>query len=601
VADFSPNLQDQAVFEVEQVVQKPDIAGQTWLMFTDGAANVRGSGLGIVLKSPQGDTIARAIRCDFRTTNNEAEYEALIAGLNIAIELGVKQLEVSSDSMLMVNQISGSYAAKDSKMIKYLERVKLLTGKFSSFKIMQIPRDLNTQADALANLGSNFAPTTLDHIPIVYLPEPSIDRSEPQVLTIGPEPDSWTKPLYDYLVNNTLPTNRLEARALRMKATRYVIIQDVLFKRSANGICMRCIEPSEVPQILQDMHEGICGNHAGGRSLANRALTVGFYWPTLRRDSIEYARKCTACQKHSPMIRMPAEFFHPISASWPFMKWGMDIVGKLPEAPGGKVFMLAVTDYFSKWIEADAFKHVTETEVISFLTKNVITRYGIPSEIVCDNGTQFVGGRTRSFCKHWNISLVTSTPRFPQANGQAESSNKIILGILKKKLTRKRGKWVEELPLALCADRTSPKVSTGQTPFSLVYGCEAVVPTEVLIPTARYGLLTDETNSIELASDLDTVEELRDKAKIRLAAYQQAVAKTFNKNVKIRQFSLGDLVLREVFDNTKDKSAGKLADTWEGPYIIHGVVGQGAYRLKTPEGSLIKNSWNAAHLRKFYT
>ena len=106
------------------------------------------------------------------------------------------------------------------------------------------------------------------------------------------------------------------------------------------------------------------------------------------------------------MIRMPAEFFHPISASWPFMKWGMDIVGKLPEAPGGKVFMLAVTDYFSKWIEADAFKHVTETEVISFLTKNVITRYGIPSEIVCDNGTQFVGSRTRNFCKQWNISLV---------------------------------------------------------------------------------------------------------------------------------------------------------------------------------------------------
>ena len=172
---------------------------------------------------------------------------------------------------------------------------------------------------------------------------------------------------------------------------------------------------------------------------------------------------------------------------------------------------------------------------------------------------------------------------------------------MKKKLTRKRGKWAEELPLVLWADRTSPKVSTGQTPFSLVYGCEAVVPTEVLIPTARYGLLTDETNNIELTSDLDTMEELRDKAKIRLAAYQQAVAKTFNKNVKIRQFSLGDLVLREVFDNTKDKSAGKLAPAWEGPYIIHGVVGQGAYRLKTPEGNLIKNSWNAAHLRKFYT
>ena len=75
-------------------------------------------------------------------------------------------------------------------MIKYLEKLKLLTGKFSSFKIMQVPRDQNTQADALANLGSNFAPTTLDQIPIVYLSEPSINISESQVLAIGPEPDS---------------------------------------------------------------------------------------------------------------------------------------------------------------------------------------------------------------------------------------------------------------------------------------------------------------------------------------------------------------------------------------------------------------------------
>ena len=183
------------------------------------------------------------------------------------------------------------------------------------------------------------------------------------------------------------------------------------------------------------------------------------------------------------------------------MKWGMDIVGKLPDSPGQKVFMLAVTDYFSKWIEAEAYKHVTETEVISFLTKNVITRYGIPSEIICENGTQFTGGRVRRFCQKWNIELITSTPRYPQSNGQAESSNKIVLDNMKKKLDRRKGKWVEELPLVLWADRTTPKTATGQTPFSLVDGCEAVIPAEVIIPTARYGLLTEEENRAELISD----------------------------------------------------------------------------------------------------
>ncbi|MDP1136577.1 transposase family protein, partial [Klebsiella pneumoniae] len=77
------------------------------------------------------------------------------------------------------------------------------------------------------------------------------------------------------------------------------------------------------------------------------------------------------------------------------MKWGMDIVGKLPMAPGQRVFMLALTDYFSKWIEAEAFRSVTEKEVISFIKRNIICRFGIPSQIVCDNGTQFVGNKTR--------------------------------------------------------------------------------------------------------------------------------------------------------------------------------------------------------------
>ncbi|XP_074298558.1 uncharacterized protein LOC141629457 [Silene latifolia] len=103
----------------------------------------------------------------------------------------------------------------------------------------------------------------------------------------------------------------------------------------------------------------------------------------------------------------------------------MDIVGKIPVAPGQKVFMLAMTGYFSKWIEADSFRQVTEKEVISFIRTNIICRYGVLSEIVYDNGTQFVGKRTKAFCDKWNINQVTSTPSYPKAIGQAESSNKV--------------------------------------------------------------------------------------------------------------------------------------------------------------------------------
>ncbi|KAD2393140.1 hypothetical protein E3N88_40117 [Mikania micrantha] len=176
--------------------------------------------------------------------------------------------------------------------------------------------------------------------------------------------------------------------------------------------------------------------------------------------------------------------------------------------------MLAMTDYFSKWIEAEAFVQVRENEVISFVKRNILTRFGIPAEITCDNGSQFIGKRTTNFCEAWGIKMITSTPVHPQANGQAESNNKIIINNLKKKLGSKKGKWAEELPFVLWADRTTTKNATGQTPFSLVFGFEAVLPTEMIIPTVRTSLQTIEANNEVLSQDIDTIDKSRDIAKI---------------------------------------------------------------------------------------
>ncbi|XP_074288576.1 uncharacterized protein LOC141613729 [Silene latifolia] len=200
----------------------------------------------------------------------------------------------------------------------------------------------------------------------------------------------------------------------------------------------------------------------------------------------------------------------------------MDIVGNLPVAPGQKVFMLAMTDYFSKWIEADSFRQVTEKEVISFVRTNIICRCGVPSEIVCDNGTQFIGKRAKAFFDEWNINLVTSTLAIQKQTARLNQE-----------------------------PRTTLKTSIGQTPYSLVYGCEAVIPTEVHVPTSRYSLNNIEANADLMQDNFVLTEELRDSAKIRMASYQQTVAKSYNKNVRIRVFREGDLVLRKVFPNKK--------------------------------------------------
>ena len=115
--------------------------------------------------------------------------------------------------------------------------------------------------------------------------------------------------------------------------------------------------------------------------------------------------------------------------------------------------MLALNDYFSKWIEAGSFQQVRDKEVISFIYTNIICRFGVPSEIICDNGSQSISNKTKRFCDEWNTKLLTSTPRYPQANGQAESSNKTVIDTLKKQLAAKKSKWAEALPSILWANR----------------------------------------------------------------------------------------------------------------------------------------------------
>ncbi|XP_074299119.1 uncharacterized protein LOC141630149 [Silene latifolia] len=205
-----------------------------------------------------------------------------------------------------------------------------------------------------------------------------------------------------------------------------------------------------------------------------------------------------------------------------------------------------------------------------------------------------------AFYAQWNINLVTSTPGYPKANGQAESNNKVVINCLKKKLKKRKGRWAEELPLLLRADRTTPKTSTGQTPYSLIYGCEAVIPAEIHVPTTRCSLNTIEENQPLMQDSLTLAEELRYAAIIRIASYQQTVARSYNKNINIRVFMEGDLVLRKVIPNTKAKNAGKLALTWEGPYLIDSIVGHGAYSLQTLDGEMIPRSWNISHLKLFH-
>lgn len=154
------------------------------------------------------------------------------------------------------------------------------------------------------------------------------------------------------------------------------------------------------------------------------------------------------------MLNQPPKTMIVISAPWPFMKWGMNIVRKILIALGQWIYMLILTDYFTKWVEAEPSHQVRDTEAKKFIWKNIICRFGVLNEIVTDNGSQFISFRFQYFYAKWNIKLNFMTPRHPQTNGQAESMNITIVNTLKKWLEKAKGIWVDELLLVLWSYRT---------------------------------------------------------------------------------------------------------------------------------------------------
>ena len=240
--------------------------------------------------------------------------------------------------------------------------------------------------------------------------------------------------------------------------------------------------------MLREVHQGVCGSHQGARSIAGKALRAGFYWPSLREDAAHLVQKCDKCQKFGNVQRLPSNWLQTIVATLPFDKWGMDLLDPFPAASGQQRFLIVAIDYFTKWIEAEPLASITDKQVQKFIWRNIITRFGVPRSLVSDNGRQFYSNSTIEYCNRFGIHTNFSAVSHPQANGLAEAANKIVLHGLQTMLEGSKGSWVDDLPGVLWSARTTPKDATGHTPFSLVYGSEAVLPVEVRANSSRIAL-----------------------------------------------------------------------------------------------------------------
>ncbi|XP_038973062.1 uncharacterized protein LOC103706605 [Phoenix dactylifera] len=438
LADFivECTVPDEPEPELAPAEQTPN---STWTLHVDGSSNSGGSGAGLILASPDGVVAEQAMRFEFSASNNAAEYEALVAGL------------------------------KEPTMQEYLRKVRDLASTLNSFHIQHIARTENLRADQLSKLASSRMSELPKAVALEYPQKPSTEEPEP-TLCIEVEP-SWMDELVNYLQDEALPSDEHEARRVKRLAARYILHEGKLYRRSFTSPLLRCLRPTEADYAMREVHEGICGNHLGGRALAHKILRQGYYWPTLQKDTLDFVRRCDRCQRN--------------------------------------------------------------------------------------------------------------------ANG------------LKARLDQSKGQWVEDLYNVLWAYRTTFRVPTGETPFNLTYGTEAVIPLEIGLPSPRVEHFDAGSSSSQLRNNLDLIEETRKATRVRMAKYQQRTAQYYNARVKVKSFKVGDLVLRRA-EASQPTEQGKMAPNWEGPYQIARVQRPGAYKLRSLDGTPIPRSWSSENLRVYY-
>jgi hypothetical protein len=525
-------------------------------------------------------------------------------------DMGIKDIDVFGDSLLVVQQVRGEFQCLDGMLRNYLDRCLDIVKKMDTFTIVHISRDKNGRANFLAQQASGY---NIERGQFFIEKEPmfagsnSIERSNSGHKKFeaeqqdGMDNADWRKPLVECLQN---PSNTKD-RNVRRQVLKYTLMEGELYRRTIDGLLLKCLDEEESKVAMGEVHEGMCGTHQSAHKMRWMLKRAGFYWPTMMEDCFRYFKGCEACQRFGDIQSAPASTLHPIIKPWPFRGWGLDFIGEIhPCSYRRHRFVLVATDYFTKWTEAVPLKNMTHKELISFVLEHIVYRFGIPQTLTTDQGAAFMSHQFKDFAKSLRIKLLNSSPYYAQANGQAESSNKVLIRLIKKKIAEQPKRWHEVLSEALWAHRVSRHGATKVTPFELVYGQEAVLPIEVNLQACRVACQNSLSAKVYGELMLDRIDGNNDSRLTALREIEKEklrVARAYNKKVKEKSFQIGELVWKTILPvGVKNNKFGKWSPNWEGPFKVVGIVHENAYFVEDLQGRRLPKALNGKYLKKYY-
>ncbi|KAK5835226.1 hypothetical protein PVK06_010913 [Gossypium arboreum] len=238
-------------------------------------------------------------------------------GIWTAIDREIKVLEVYGDSALVIYQLKGEWETRDPKLISYRKLILELIEEFDDITFHYLPQDENQMADALATLVSMIKVSEQEDMNPIQM---SICKAPAHCCNVDEEEEKddhlWYHDILQYVKSRAYSDQATEddKRTLRRLASDYVLDGEVLYKRRKDQVLLRCVDVVEAKKILEEIHDGVCGTHANGFTMARQIMRFEYYWSTMEGDCINYAKKCRKCQIYGDKIHVPPSPLHVMTS-----------------------------------------------------------------------------------------------------------------------------------------------------------------------------------------------------------------------------------------------------------------------------------------------
>jgi hypothetical protein len=321
-------------------------------------------------------------------------------------------------------------------------------------------------------------------------------------------------------------------------------------------------EDNKKRQILFEYHDAPLGGHRG-MNKTHKAIKGRFYWPNMKKEVEDYVKKCKSCQMNKllgPKLKAPMEI--TTTAKHPFEKCCLDIVGPLPETQGGNKYILTVQDDLSKFVTAVPIPRQDAKTIAKEFVANVILKMGTPTQVLTDQGANFLSEVFNDVCKLLKIKKLQTTAFRPESNGSLERSHRVLAEYLRHYINEDQTNWDEWVPYAMYVYNTTVHSATGYTPFELVYGFRSTLPSTLHeTPGPQYNY---DSYVSELRNRLQTAHEV---ARENLITTKNKSKERFDQKASEIKLRAGDKVL--LYDETVRRGRSKkLSSQWIGPYEI---------------------------------